>query len=400
MKIGISSDQSHSYFTIIKNPRKILCITGTRADYPRVKSVLSEIQQRKSFQLDIVVTGSHLLHEYGYSAQEIIDDGFSISGEVPMFKGDYDSPHGMVKAVGRCTSGMADVLKELKPDLVLLTVDRVETLAAAVAVSLMNFPIAHIQGGEVTGTIDESIRHAVTKMSHIHFPATEDAKERIIRMGEDPEMVFQVGCPYIDIINSLQKKTKDELSLEYGFIATKPLIIFTQHPITTEYGSSSKQIKITLDAIKSFPECQIVAFSSNTDAGGKEIISEVKNEKNFTHIPNMISPDFLSLMACADVMIGNSSAAIREAPSFHLPAVNIGTRQQGRLRADNVIDVDHDTTAIENAIKLALYDKDFASKLKDISNPYGDGQSAKRIVDILTRVEITPELIQKRIAYA
>ncbi len=365
-----------------------------------MKSVLKEIDSRESLQLDILVTGSHLLREYGYSIQEIIDDGFSISGEVSMFEGDYDSPYGMVKAVGRCTSGIADVLKELKPDLVLLTVDRVETLAAAVAVSLMNFPIAHIQGGEVTGTIDESIRHAVTKMSHIHFPATEDAKERIIRMGEDPSMVFQVGCPYIDIINSLKKKTKKELSLEYGFLATKPLIIFTQHPVTTEYGSSSEQIKITLDVLKSFQECQVVAFSSNTDAGGKEIISWVKKEKNFFHISNMQSSDFLSLMACADVMIGNSSAAIREAPSFHLPAVNIGSRQQGRLRAENVIDVDHETTAIENAIKMALYDHNFASKLKDISNPYGDGKSAKRIVDILTTIEITPELIQKRIAYA
>ena len=379
--------------------RKITCITGTRADYPRIKSVLREIIERQNLDLKLIVTGSHLLEEYGYSVQEITDDGFYIDKTVQMFSGDYNSPAGMAKAAAKCTKGIAEALEELNPNLVLLTVDRVETLAAAVAVSLMNFPIAHIQGGEVTGTIDESIRHAVTKMSHIHFPATKDAAERIIRMGEDPKMVFQVGCPYIDIINSIHKKTKDELSSEYGFSANKPLIIFTQHPVTTEYGSSANQINITLEALKNFTDCQVIAFSSNTDAGGKEIISAVRNEKNFIHISNMVSSDFLSLMACADVMVGNSSAAIREAPSFHLPAVNIGTRQQGRLRAENVIDVNYDNEQIINAIQKTLFDKVFIEKVNNTKNPYGDGKSAKRIVDILERIPLDADLIQKRIAY-
>jgi UDP-N-acetylglucosamine 2-epimerase (non-hydrolysing)/GDP/UDP-N,N'-diacetylbacillosamine 2-epimerase (hydrolysing) len=316
-----------------------------------------------------------------------------------MFSGDYNSPVGMAKAAAKCTAGIAEALEELNPNLVLLTVDRVETLAAAVAVSLMNFPIAHIQGGEVTGTIDESIRHAVTKMSHIHFPATKDAAERIIRMGEDPKMVFQVGCPYIDIINSIHKKTKDELSSEYGFSANKPLIIFTQHSVTTEYGSSATQINITLEALKNLTDCQVIAFSSNTDAGGREIISAVRNEKNFTHIANMVSSDFLSLMANAHVMVGNSSAAIREAPSFHLPAVNIGTRQQGRLRAENVIDVDHNVDAITRAIDKALNNKQFLKVVKNITNPYGDGKSAQSIVDILETIPLNQDLIQKRITY-
>ena len=164
--------------------RKILCITGTRADYPRVKSVLKEINQRPNLELQLIVTGSHLLKKYGYSAQEIIDDGYKIDRMIQIFSGDYNSPLGMTKAAAKCTEGIADALSELNPDLVLLTVDRIETLGAAVAVSLMNFPIAHIQGGEVTGTIDESIRHAVTKLSHIHFPATADAAERIVRMGD------------------------------------------------------------------------------------------------------------------------------------------------------------------------------------------------------------------------
>ena len=259
---------------------KLACITGTRADYPRVKSVLREIYSRDNFELQLIVTGSHLLEEYGMSINEIISDGFKIDKKVPMFLGDYNTPHGMVKAVARCTDGIAGALNELKPDLVLLTVDRVETMAAAVAVSLMNFPIAHIQGGEVTGTIDESIRHAVTKLSHIHFPATEDAKNRIIKMGEDPNLVFNVGCPYIDIINSIKKKSKKYLATKYGFSEEKPIIIFTQHSVTTEYGSSSMQINITLEALRNFKNCEIIVFASNTDAGGKEIINALK-EKEF-----------------------------------------------------------------------------------------------------------------------
>ena len=183
--------------------RRIACITGTRADYPRVRSVLKEINSRQNLELDIIVTGSHLLKDYGYSAQEIIDDGFSVSKEVEMFIGDFDTPLGMAEASARCTSGVAHALSEIKPDLVLITVDRVETLASVTAASLMNFPIAHIQGGEVTGTIDESIRHAVTKLSHIHFPATIDAAQRIINMGENKDHVFTTGCPYIDEIRSM-----------------------------------------------------------------------------------------------------------------------------------------------------------------------------------------------------
>ena len=378
---------------------KISCITGTRADYPRVKSVLYEIKKRKSLDLSLIVTGSHLLDEYGYSAQEIEDDGFAIDRKVPMFIGDYNSLSGMAKAASECTKGVAEALDELKPDLVLLTVDRVETMAAAVATSLMNFPIAHIQGGEVTGTIDESIRHAVTKLSHIHFPATKDAAERIIRMGEDPDKVFQVGCPYIDIINSIPKKSKAELSQKYGFSDAKPLLIFTQHPVTTEYGDSRYQIEVTLNALRKFPNCQILAFSSNTDAGGKEIVAAVEKEENFIHIVNMLSSDFLSLMACADVMVGNSSAAVREAPSFHLPAINIGTRQQGRLRAANVIDTSHNELEIVAAIKRGLFDKEFLATVKQSVNPYGDGKSAKRIVDILEKTQLNRELIQKIINY-
>ena len=218
-------------------------------------------------------------------------------------------------------------------------------------------------------------------------------------MGEDSKMVFRVGCPYIDVIKSLEKKPKDQLAKEYGFEKNKRLVIFTQHPVTTEFGFSRDQIKITLKALSNFDDCQIIAFSSNTDAGGREIIDMVKKEKNFLHIPNMVSSDFLSLMSSADVMVGNSSAAIREAPSFHLPAVNIGSRQQGRLRANNVIDVSHDEDEIINAIDKALNDKVFLKIVKNTPNPYGSGNSAKKIVDILETIEINQKILQKKISY-
>ena len=379
--------------------RRIACITGTRADYPRVRSVLKEIALRPGLDLDIIVTGSHLLDEYGYSAQEIIDDGFEISKKVEMFKGDFDSPLGMAQASARCTSGIAEALDDIKPDLVLITVDRVETLASITAASLMNFPIAHIQGGEVTGTIDESIRHAVTKLSHIHFPATQDAAQRIINMGEKEEHVFNTGCPYIDEINSMEALDVGILGEKYGFNSEKKLVIFTQHSVTTEFEESLSQVEETILALENFSEVQIICFFSNTDAGGKKIIDRIGEQPNFIKIPNMLSTDFLSLMSHSSLMIGNSSAGIREAPSFKLPVINIGTRQNGRLRAANVIDVNHNSLEIKEAITKCLYDEEFKNSLKELVNPYGVGNAAIQIVDVLENIELNKELIQKEICY-
>jgi len=381
---------------------KIACMTGTRADYPRVKSVLKEICSRFGLELQLIVTGMHLLDEYGYTVRDIERDGFPIAARVPMFSND-DSPYGMAKAAARCLAGTADALNSIKPDLFLVTVDRVETLAAAQAGALMNLPLAHIQGGEVTGTIDESIRHSVTKLSHIHFPATQEAAERIIRMGEEPENVYAVGCPYLDIVRENLEtkscKTKEELALEYGFDSHRPLMLFTQHAVTTEYGDGRDQIYATLEALKEFPHVEIVAIHSNADAGGREIMEQVKKNIRFHLFPSIESNDYIALMNCADAMLGNSSAGIREAPSFGLPAINIGSRQDGRLRAENIIDAPFDKTAIERAIDKALYNEDFKKSLQQIENPYGDGHSAQRIVDVLIGLGDLSELIQKRIAY-
>lgn len=382
----------------MKRKRLITCMTGTRADYPRVKSVLQEISRRPDLELKLIVTGMHLVEEFGYTVREIEKDGFDIAARVPMYTGD-DSPYGMAKAAARCADGIADAIKKIEPEIFLLTVDRVETLATAQSVALMNVPIAHVQGGEVTGTIDESIRHAVTKLSHIHFTATANDARRIMKMGENPRYIYAVGCPYIDIIKRTQYRTKEALSLDYGFDAKKPLVLFTQHPVTTEYGQGANQMLETIKALQNFADLEIVAPYPNADAGGREIIDTMKRHSHFHVFPNIKDTDYLSLMKNAAFMIGNSSAGIREAPSFRLPVINIGNRQNGRLRAANVIDVHHDGKAITSAIDKVLRDKDFKNQLKNITNYYGDGNSAKRIVDVLEKVEITPQLIQKRIIY-
>lgn len=378
--------------------RAIACMTATRADYPRVKAVLEEIRRRQELSLRLIVTGMHLERAFGLTVREIEADGFDIAARVPMYDGN-DTPHDMARAVARVTAGIADALAAIAPDIFLITVDRVETLAAATAGALMNLPLAHIQGGEVTGTIDESLRHAVTKLSHIHFPATKDAARRIIRMGEKPEHVHAVGCPYIDLIQRLDYRSKADLAAQFGFEPDRPLIIFTQHPVTTEYGQAREQIRVTLEALECFPEAEIVAFHSNADAGCREIIAAMSRHKRLHLFPNVHERDFLSLMKCADVMVGNSSAGIREAPSMKLPAVNIGTRQQGRERAGNVIDVPHDIGEIADAIRRALTDKAFRKQLQSMTNPYGDGRAAPRIVDVLEAVQLGPHLIQKRITY-
>lgn len=372
-------------------------MTATRADYPRVKSVLREITSRPNLELRLIVTGMHLLKEFGHTVDNIEKDGFPIAERVPMYVED-DSPYGMAKSFSKAADGMADALKRINPDLFLITVDRVETLAAASVGLLMNLPMAHIQGGEVTGTVDESIRHAVTKMSHIHFPASKDAGERIIKMGEDPQHVHTVGCPYMDIIRTLDYKSISYLADKYRFDPNKPVVLFTQHAVTTEYGKGVDQMKLTIDALSQFPELQIVALYSNADAGGRAIIELMTKNPQFRIFPNIVEDDYLSLMKVAAFMIGNSSAGIREAPSFSLPAINIGTRQNGRERSTNVIDIPHDQEAIVQAIRKAL-DPEFKSSLKTIVNPYGDGYSAKRIVDLLENYSLDQKLIQKVIYY-
>lgn len=378
--------------------RKICVITERRAGYSRLKPILREIEKDPDLDYSLIVTGQHLLSGLGNTINVIEKDGFRISEKIEMYsENEKDTGADMSRALGRTLIGITNALEKIKPDILLVGFDLGAHLAGAIAAAHMNIPVAHIQGGEVTGTIDESLRHAITKFSHIHFPANQDAADRLVKMGENPDFVFNVGCPSLDVILNTEIIPKDLLIKEFGIDASEPLAILIQHPVTTEADKGTEQIITTLDAVKEL-NLQTILIYPNVDAGGRRIINEIRKSKIKTH-KNLPFEKFLSLLNIADVLIGNSSSGIREAASFNLPVVNIGTRQQGRLRPANVIDVDYNKSEIIVAIKKALYDEEFKEKVKKCKNPYGDGKSAKKIVKILKEIEITPEMLQKRICY-
>ena len=378
--------------------RKIGIITERRADYSRLKPILREIEKYPDLDYSLIVTGQHLLPELGNTIKVIEKDGFKISEKIEMYsKNEKDTGADMSRALGKVLIGITNALEKIKPDILLVGFDLGAHLAGAIAGAHMNIPVAHIQGGEVTGTIDESLRHAITRFSHIHFPANQDASDRLIKMGENPDFVFNVGCPSLDVALNAELISKDMLIKEFDIDMTIPLAILIQHPVTTEVDKSTEQIITTLNAVKEL-NLQTILIYPNVDAGGRRIMNEIQKSKIKTY-KNLPFEKFLSLLSIAGVLIGNSSSGIREAASFHLPVVNIGTRQQGRLRPANVIDVDYNKSQIINAIKKALYDKKFKEKVKKCKNPYGDGNSAKRIVKILKEIEISPKMSQKRICY-
>ena len=378
---------------------KILAMTATRADYPRVKKVLEEINKDKKFNLKIAVTGAHLLKKYGNTYKEILKDGFKIYKKFNIYNKNYDTLFGAVEAINNCSKKFGLLLNDIKPDMVLLTVDRIETLGAAIAASVMNYPIIHVQGGEVTGTIDENIRHAITKLSHIHMVSNKDAQNRVIKLGEKKDYVFNVGCPFVDLIKSTKKISKKIIFKKLNLDLKKKTILLIQHAVTTEYGKSKEQIIKTITALKKFnhKNYQVLALHSNADPGSKNITQYIENN-NFKLISNIESKYFISLMYHSDVLVGNSSVGIREAPSFKLPSINIGSRQNGRLRTKNVIDVAHNTKKIYNAINKALFNKKFRMDLKKIKNPYGNGDSSIKIVKILKKLDYT-KAINKIISY-
>lgn len=383
----------------MKKKIKVIAFTGTRADYPRVKKVLEKIKLDKNFELKIVVSGTHVLKEYGNTYKEIINDGFKIYKKFNIYESNYNSLYGATKAISNCTKKFALILKNYNPDIVLITVDRIETLGATIPASIMNFPVAHIQGGEVTGTIDENIRHAVTKLSHIHLVANEDAKKRVIKLGENKKHVFNVGCPYIDLIKSTKKISKIKLFKKLNLDINKKTIILIQHAVTTEYGISKNQISKTINVLRklSNKEYQVFAIYSNADPGSKEIIKEIKKAK-FNFVKNIISDEFINLMKYSSLIIGNSSCGIREAPSFNLPAINIGSRQNKRLRAKNVIDVDHKESAIKKAIEYVMKNERFKKTIKNVKNPYGDGSASNKILNILKNLDLK-KITNKVISY-
>ncbi len=380
--------------------RKILFITERRADYSRLKPIMKAVQKSKKLKLQLVVTGMHLLKYFGETKKVIKNDGFKINATIPIFT-DQSSDDGvsMVKAMGRALIGIADVLKKLQPDIIFAGFDLGANFAGAIAGMHMNIHVSHIQGGEVSGTVDEVIRHSITKFSHIHFAATKKSKKRIIKLGENPKYVFNVGSPSLDTILKISYCSKINIFNKYNLDPNKKTIVFLQHPVTTEVNEVEKQITNAINAIKFINKkynTQAIAIYSNNDAGGKRIIKKI-NQSSIRTLPHIIYEDFLNIIKYADVLVGNSSSGIHEAPSFGLPTVNIGTRQQFRERGVNVLDTVYNKNKIIKQIEKALFDTSFIKKAKAGKNPYYNGNTSKKVIKILENIKLPP--IQKVITY-
>jgi len=382
--------------------RKVCVVVTARPSYSRIKSALQAIKAHPDLELQLVVAASALLDRYGETVRYIEQDGFEIAARVYMVL-EGENPITSAKSTGLGLVELATVFDNIRPDVVVTIADRYETLATAIAASYMNIPVAHVQGGEVTGSIDEKVRHAVTKLSNLHFVATKKAAERVIRMGEVPNTVFVTGCPSIDLAASiLENPTLDfDPITKYGGVGT-PLDIFDgylvviQHPVTTEYEQARRHITETLYAIRDLG-LPTFWFWPNVDAGSDGTSEGIRAFRENEHVPNihffknMTPEDFLRLIYNSKCVVGNSSVGIRECSFLGVPAVNIGTRQAGRERGRNVIDVDYDRHAIMEAVRYHLRN---GPPPRDTL--YGDGKAGQRIADLLAQVELK---IEKRLTY-
>ena len=370
-----------------ENNMKILTLVERRADYSRMRPILKELYKEPFFDVYLIVTGVCLLDTHGKDINYIKEDGFKINAEVPMFEeNEKNTNTSMVRALAKVLDGITTEIEKFQPDLVLTGFDIGANFATTIAAAHMNIPVAHIQGGEVTGSIDESIRHAMSKFSHIHFPATEDSRNRLIRLGENPSRIFNVGCPSIDTIVQTPLIDKRILELKFKLNFSKPIILLIQHSVTSESLQSQKQILNTIAVIKELGIQALVALPNN-DAGSSEIIDEIKNS-GLSWYPSLSTDEFVNVYRHIWAIVGNSSSGIHESSTFEIPAVNIGTRQNGRERAKNVIDVSYEKSDIKSGIKKALFDEDFRRGIKGMKNPYGEGNSSEKIIKILKSIPI------------
>ena len=384
-------------------PRKICVVVTARPSYSRIRTALRAIQQHPGLELQLVVAASALLDRYGNAIQSIERDGFPIDARVYMVV-EGENLVTSAKSTGLGLVELATVFDNLKPDAVVTIADRYETLANAVAASYMNIPVVHVQGGEVTGSIDEKVRHAVTKLSNLHLVATKAAAERVKKLGEAPETVVVTGCPSIDIAAEVAAKPAFDFDpfVKYGgvgpnaFDLSEGYLVVMQHPVTTEYEEARRQVEETLYAVKTVG-LPVLWFWPNVDAGsdgtskGIRVFREREKPNNLHLFRNMFPEDFLRLLVNSTAIVGNSSVAIRECSFLGVPAVNIGSRQQGRERGGNVIDVPHDRQAITAAIREHI--RLGRPKADDL---YGDGRAGERIADCLARAPLN---VEKRLTY-
>ena len=382
------------YIKMGNNKIKIAVVIASRANYGRAKSLLQEIKNRKDLELQIIVSASALLRKYGNVSELIKKDGFSVNASIYMVV-EGGTLETMVKSTGMAIMELSSLFERLKPDIVVTIADRYETMATAIASSYMNIPLAHTQGGELTGSIDESVRHSITKLAHIHFPATELSKKRLIQMGEDTDKVFNYGCPAIDEISDIDLSLNEDFQKKY---ATKgigdiinflePYLVVLQHSVTNEYKSAKDQIIETIEAIRKM-KMQTVWLWPNVDAGTDEISKELRMlREESLDFPlhfyiNFPIHDYAKLISNTACFIGNSSSALREGAFLGIPAVNIGSRQDCRERGINIIDADYDNSQIFNSIKKQIDHGRYES-----DHRFGSGNAGKMIAAKLSSVDL------------
>ena len=383
--------------------RKICVVITARPSYSRIKTALEAINNNKNLELQIVLAGSALLDKYGNVSKVIEDDGFSISEKIyNVIEGEF--PSAMAKTTGIAITELATTFYNLKPDIVVTIADRFETIATSISATYQNIPLAHIQGGEVTGNIDEKVRHANTKFADIHLVASEDAKERVIKMGEDENFVFNTGCPSIDLAKEVLDNPKLDFDpiTKYGGVGAdieykNGYLVVMQHPVTTEYEMAKLQIQETLKAVNEL-NIPTFWFWPNVDAGsdgtsrGLRQFREKYNPTNIRFMKNLEPKDFLKLIYNSKCLIGNSSVGIRESSFLGIPVVNIGSRQDGRVRGRNLIDIqDYKNEMIKKAIIKQIENGKYNSE-----TIYGDGKAGEKIAKVLEEVELR---FHKKICY-
>ena len=383
--------------------RKILGITGIRSEYDIMSSVFKAIDLHPNLKLQIVVSGAHLADSYGYTINEIRADGFEIVDEIESLL-NGDQPSTRIKGLAIQLQGLVQTVARVQPDILLVLGDREESMTTALVGAYMNIPVAHIAGGDrVIGNVDDQIRHAVTKLSHLHFVTNKESHQRIINLGEQPFRIFNVGNPGLDRLHAIPQLTTSEISERIGFTINdgEPFILLIQHVISTETEYAYEQMKTTLEAIRDLGIKTVLSYP-NSDAGGQQMIRAIQE---FESVPTLYTAkniprlEFVNLMRKASCLLGNSSAGILEAPLLKLPVINVGNRQKGRLHANNVQFVSHEKVQIIEAIKKAIFDEDYRAEVSNCDNPYGDGQSSERIAETLSTISLDEKLLIKDITF-
>ena len=385
---------------VIKNKKKkIAYVSGTRADFGLMVPVLQAICKSKKLELRMYATGIHLMPEFGETINEIRKEFSDTVAIDAVF--DTDDRLGMADFTGYFLQNVIKVFKNDRPDFVFTLGDRPEMLCVAVACLYLGIPMGQIHGGEKSFTVDELARHAITKLSSIHFPATEESARRIEKMGEEKKRIYTVGAPAIDVILNEKLPAREELCRFLNLNPKDKIILLTQHPVSEEYDKAGEQMKESIAAVKTF-NLPVVITYPHADAGGRRIIKVIEKERNnplFRIISNLGHKRFLALEREAAVWIGNSSGAMIESSSFRTPVVNVGTRQKGRQHGNNIINTGYDRKEIIAAINKSLNDSKYIGKLSKINNPYGDGKTGARIVKILENLKLDKKLLIKQITY-